>query len=144
MAFIAKSTILLLTFINIFFLNNYNNYNFIFYYRFNSKSKKNKVCFALFFYFKNFKGKKHWLRIFSNTKVVLTTTISPAKAQIEMIDYTFLLPCKNEEKNMTAFLDNPGVIRTRSGNEIKQLWRHFGQCSAAENILLVITSRNWL
>jgi len=68
--------------------------------------------------------------------VVLITTISPAKAQIEMIVYTFLLPCKNEEKNMTAFLDNPGVIRTRSGNEIKQLWRHFGQCSAAEDILL--------
>jgi hypothetical protein len=52
---------------------------------------------------------------------VLITTISPAKAQIEMIVYTFLLPCKNEEKNMTAFLDNPGVIRTRSGNDIKQL-----------------------
>ena len=41
MAFIAKSTMQLLTFINNFFINNYNNYNFVFYYHFNSKSKKN-------------------------------------------------------------------------------------------------------
>ena len=140
MAFIANSTIQLLTFINNFFINNYNNYKYVFYYHFNSKSKKNKVCFALFFIIKNFKGKKHWLRIFSNTKMVLITTISPAKAQIEMIIYTFLLPQQKWRKEYDGILR---LVRTRSGNYIKQLWRHFGQCSAAEDILLV-ASRNGL
>jgi len=36
------------------------------------------------------------MKNFSNTKVVLVTTISPTNAQAEMIDYTFLLPGKND------------------------------------------------
>ena len=36
------------------------------------------------------------MKNFSNTKVVLVTTISPKKAHAEMIDYIFLLPGKND------------------------------------------------
>ena len=36
------------------------------------------------------------MKNFSNTLVVLVTTIPAPEAQIEMIDYTFLLPGKNE------------------------------------------------
>jgi len=36
------------------------------------------------------------MKNFSNSKVVLVTTISPAKTQAEMIDYTFLLLGKND------------------------------------------------
>jgi len=36
------------------------------------------------------------MKNFSNTLVVLVTTISPSKTQAEMIDYTFLLPGKND------------------------------------------------
>ena len=36
------------------------------------------------------------IKNFSRSNVVLVTTISPAKVQNEMIDYTFLPPCKND------------------------------------------------
>jgi len=57
------------------------------------------------------------IKNFFNTKKVLVTTISPAKAHAEMIVYTFLLPGKNEEKNMTALFNwsriDPHLIRKR-------------------------------
>jgi hypothetical protein len=36
------------------------------------------------------------MKNFSNTKKVLVTTIPALEAQAEMIDYTFLLPGKND------------------------------------------------
>jgi hypothetical protein len=84
------------------------------------------VCFAQITIFKKFIGEK--LR-FSNTKKVLVATISPSKAQNEMISYTFLLPCKNEEKNMTAFLiwsrSDPNEIRKRYQAIMTALWPMF-------------------
>ena len=50
--------------------------------------------FALLFK-KSLRGKT-LIKNFSNTKVVLVTTISPANAMCEMIDYTFLLPGKDD------------------------------------------------
>ncbi|HUX59765.1 MAG TPA: hypothetical protein VMV32_00520 [Ignavibacteriaceae bacterium] len=44
---------------------------------------------------KSLRGKT-LIKNFSNALVVLVTTISPAKGQAEMIDYTFLLPGKND------------------------------------------------
>jgi len=46
--------------------------------------------------FKKFLGGKTLIKNFSNAKVVLVTTISALEAHSEMIDYTFLLPCKND------------------------------------------------
>jgi hypothetical protein len=48
--------------------------------------------------------------------VVLVTTISPTKAQTEMIVYTFLLPGKNEKKVsglFRGFGNDPRQIRNR-------------------------------
>jgi hypothetical protein len=39
----------------------------------------------------------------SNAKIVLVTTISTSKTHIEMIDYTFLLPGKNETNKPRSF-----------------------------------------
>ena len=50
--------------------------------------------FALLFK-KSLRGKT-LIKNFSNTKVVLVTTIPALEAQAGMIVYTFLLPCKNE------------------------------------------------
>jgi hypothetical protein len=46
---------------------------------------------------KKFIRGKILMKNFSNTKVVLVTTI-PAQTQAGMIDYTFLLLCKNEKE----------------------------------------------
>jgi hypothetical protein len=44
---------------------------------------------------KSLRGKT-LIKNFSNTKVVLVTTIPALEAQAGMIDYTFLLPGKND------------------------------------------------
>jgi len=49
--------------------------------------------------------------------MVLVATISPANAHVEMIDYTFLLPGKNDGR----YLAGPGAIHGRSGNYISRL-----------------------
>ena len=45
---------------------------------------------------KKFLREKTMTKNFFKYKSGVITTITPAKAQIEMIDYTFFLPCKNE------------------------------------------------
>ena len=47
---------------------------------------------------KKFLREKTMTKNFFKYKSGVITTITPAKAQIEMIDYTFFLPCKNEGK----------------------------------------------
>ncbi len=64
-----------------------------------------------------------------------------AKAHSEMIDYTFLLPCKNEKEEWRNILAGPYKIQIRSGIDFKLFRQQINNKSgAAYPLNVMITS----
>jgi hypothetical protein len=133
MAVWEKYTILMTTFINIFFINNYNNYNFISYYYFYYKSKKlrrashiNLLLRSL--YRKNF--------VFQIQKCCYSLPFLPQNPKTKWLVIHFCSLAKMK-RIWRHYFYGPRAIHARSGNDINQLWQHFSNIARAADLLQV-------